>query len=715
MISSCPVELPKRLGWLKSGRFLRLLSILGALVLLSAVLYNAMAVDRIPPTYTIKVSNTTSTGLAPTLTSIDVEFSEAVRHDTAEKAFSMTAVVTGSPAVAGTFYWQGQTLIFTPSAKLPLSTKFHVRMAAGVQDLAGNAQGSSSSIDFTTVGGPVVVSTSPANGAASVSVDASVEIQFDRLMDTQKVVAGLTVEPAITYQASWNGALLTINPTGPMEYATTYTVRIGEPAVDQDGTKLNPYVTSFKTVGSGLRVTGLIPAPDKNGISIHSQIAVTFDSPIDLSSIDGAIKITPQISGSIKAISMPGDSTAAATASATATATPTATPTATATATAAATPGATAANAIVFTPDNPLSPNTTYFVTLSSTVRRTDGQVASGRTWTFITGEPPANALNHIAFISHRSGVDNVWLMNPDGSNQRQVTAELEPVSSYDISGDGTTIAYGVGGVVKKMSLKGDNLTTVTSGGNFEYAPTITPDGTGLIVARRDAVGRDMGYWLYPLVSGADTKQVAPDGAPDPAGVKFGADGLTGQPGMPAWAPRAALTSDGATMLVVRGVDNMVELVAMNGATKTLPLNLQGNSRPVWVESDEAFYLAGSDDKGATWASWRITPAGSVNKVGAATSDMAATDRSLALIVRAADGSSHLGYAPKAGGPATPLTDDPSLSESGPSFSPDGSEVVFGRVNSQLPGTSAGIWKVNVDGTGLTNLSLDGSSPRWVA
>lgn len=703
MISSCPVELPKRLGWLKSGRFLRLLSILGALVLLSAILYNAIAVDRIPPTYTIRVSNTTSTGLAPTLMSIDVDFSEAVRHDTAEKAFSMTAVVAGSPAVAGTFYWQGQTLIFTPSAKLPLSTKFHVRIAAGVQDLAGNAQGSSSSIDFTTVGGPVVVSASPASGAGSVPVDASIEIQFDRLMDTQKVIAGLTVQPAITYQASWNGPLLTINPIGPMEYGTTYTVKIGDPAVDQDGTRLAPYVTSFKTVGSGLRVTGLIPAPDKNGISIHSEIAVTFDSPIDLSSIAGAIKITPPISGSIKAISLPGNSSAAATA------------TGTATATATSTPGATAANAIVFTPDNPLSPNTTYFVTLSSTVRRTDGQVASGRTWTFITGAPPANALNHIAFISHRSGVDNVWLMNPDGSNQRQVTAELEPVSSYDISGDGTTIAYGVGGVVKKMSVSGNNLTTLTSGGNSEYAPTITPDGTGLIVARRDASDRDMGYWLYPLVSGADTKQVAPDGALDPAGVKFGADGLTGQPGMPAWAPRAALTSDGATMLVVRGADDIVELVAMNGAAKPTPLTLQGNSRPVWVESDGAFYLAGSDDKGATWACWRVTPSGSMTKIGAATSDIAATDRSLAVILRAADGSSHLAYAPTAGGPATPLTDDPSLSESAPSFSPDGSAVAFGRVNSQSPVTSAGIWEVNVDGTGLTNLSLDGSSPRWIA
>ena len=37
MISSCPVELPRRLGWLKSGRFIRLVSVVAALALLAGV------------------------------------------------------------------------------------------------------------------------------------------------------------------------------------------------------------------------------------------------------------------------------------------------------------------------------------------------------------------------------------------------------------------------------------------------------------------------------------------------------------------------------------------------------------------------------------------------------------------------------------------------------------------------------------------------------
>lgn len=710
MISSCPVELPKRLGWLKSGRFIRLVSVVAALALLAGVLYNAIAVDRIPPTYQIKVSSPAGGGVVTTLTSIDVEFSKAVRHPTAEAAFSMTEMTSGSPAVVGTFHWQGLKMIFTPSAKLPLSTKFHVRVASGVQDLAGNVQSGSADLYVTTVGAPTVVSVSPADGASSVDVGSSILITFDRLMDTQKVIAGLTLQPDITYQASWNGTILTLSPTRPMAYGTTYTVRIGDPAVDTDGTKLPPFVASFKTVDAGLRVASLVPAPNSAGVSIYSQIAVMFAEPIDPSSIAGAIKLTPPVSGSIAAITLPDDTAPTANPTASETAATTSSPTPAASGTAAV-PGP---NVLVFTPDNPLAAHTTYSVTLSSTVKRTDGQVSSGDTWSFITGEAPTNALNQIAFLSARSGVDNVWLMNYDGSNQREVTSELVPVSGYDISGDGLTIVYSAAGIVKKMSISGDSTTTLTSGGNFEYAPTITPDGTGVVVGRRDASGQDMGYWRYSFVSGTDTRQITPDGAPGLGSVSLGSESLIGTQGMSSWAGRAAFTPDGTSMLMVRGSDNAVELVDMTGANQPDVLDLQGTSRPVWVQADNAFYVTASADHGVTWALWSITTSGSATIVSPAWSDIASTGSSLALIVKGGDGSNHLEFLATPDGPATMLTDDPVYSESGPSFSPDGGIVVFARTSSSTPNIPAGIWAINTDGTGLTNLSTDGAYPRWL-
>ena len=688
MLSSCPVELRRRLGWLKSGRSLRLASAIIAGAVLAALLYNAILVDRIPPTYSIRVSNSAASGPVAALNSIDVDFSEGVRKDTAEQAFSI------SPNVTGSFHWQNLKMIFTPSTKLPLSTKFHVHMAAGVQDLVGNAQGGTGDIDFTTVGKPTVTLVSPVRGAPSVGVDAPILITFDRLMDTQKVIAGIKVEPDFTYQASWNGAVLSIAPIRPLQYGTTYTITVGDPAVDTDGTQLVPYVTTFKTVDMGLRVSALIPSPNVAGVNIRSKIAVVFDGPIDQASIGGAIKMTPPVSGSITAVALPDDRT------------PSAGPT-----TGLAVAGATV---LVFTPDNPFPPHTTYSVTMSSTVKRTDGQVAAAQAWSFTTGEAPANALNQIAFISDRGGVNNVWLMNPDGSNQREVTAELVPISGFDVSGDGATMVYGAGGVIKKMSIAGDNIQTLTPSGVYEYAPAITPDGTAVIVGRRDSLGADQGYWRYQLNGSTNPTQLSPDGAPAIGSLTLGGDGLTGKAGTPQWAGRAAFSADGSVMLMVRGSDNVVEIVDPKGIAKPLELDLIAGSRPVWVQLDNAFYVSATADNGATWSYYKVTIAGVITRMGSSGSDVAASGRALALQVQSDDGTIHVAVVMQAGASPLLLATDSNFIEMSPSFSPSGATIVFGRVASQSLGVSAGIWTVKPDGTGLINLSTDGGYPRWL-
>lgn len=662
-----------------------------ATAILCGLLYNAIAVDRIPPTYSLKVSSTTASGEAQTLASVEVEFSEDVRHDTAEKAFSI------DPDVTGTFHWNGRTLIFTPSAKLPLSTTFKVREDAGVEDDAGNRQGSAVDMTFTTVGSPTVVSVTPATNQQAVDVSTSIQITFDREMDTEQVVKGLRIDPLLGYSVTWNGPALTIQPDRPLAYGTTYTITIGDPAVDTDGTPLDAYVTTFKTVAVGLQVASLIPAPNVAGVSPRSPIAVVFDAPIDPDSISGSIMLTPPVAGSVQVVSLPDDRN------------PPAAPTPT-----TATSGA---NVLVFTPDNPLAAHTTYSVSLASTVKRTDGQVAPAETWSFTTGEAPTSALNQIAFLSDRGGVSNVWLMNPDGSNQRELTTELVPVSGYDISGDGTTIAYSAGGVVKKMGIGGDGLQTLTPSGDLEYAPTFTPDGLGLIVGRRDGTGADLGYWRYPLATGTDLIQLTPDGAPGIGSVSLKDDGLTGEIGAPSWASRAAFNADGSLMLLVRGSDGVVELVDTTAVAAPIQLSMIANSRPVFDAVDGSFYVIGSEDNGATWACWRVGGDGTATRLGAAASDLATTggtSDSLAMIVASTDGSFHLAYAADPEAAPKLLTTEPTWWELSPSFSPDGSLVVFGRALASNPKASSGIWVVGVDGQNLANLATDGAYPRWI-
>ncbi len=689
MLSSCPVELPNRLGWLKSGRFLRLLFAVVGIALLAALLYNAMTVDRVAPTFSLHLSSSNSSGLGLTLTSVDVDFSEGVRQATAEGAFSVT------PAVDGTFHWQGQKMIFTPSSKLPLSTTFHVHMNSGVQDLAGNVQRSGSDLTFTTVGAPIVSAVVPITGANDVAVNSTIQITFDRFMDTQKVLSGLTIEPSVRYRTSWNGLTLTITPNKPLQFSTEYTVKLGDPAVDTDGTKVKAFVSTFDTVSVGLQVTALVPTPNVAGVSVRSQIEVVFDGSIDPSSVAGAITLTPPVSGSTKTLTLPDDRVPAQSASATS--------------------AASDQQTLVFTPDQPLAAHTTYSVAMSASVHRVGGQVLAGQAWSFTTGESPVSALNQVAFLSDRSGVANVWLMNPDGSNQRQVTSELVPVSGFDFSGDGTTIAYAAGGVVEKMSVGGSNLTTLTASGNIEYAPLFTPDGTRLVVARRDATGADLGYWRIPLTSGDEAKQIVPDGAPGLGSAAMMGEQLTGQQGASQWATRAAVSADGATMLVVRGLDNAVEVVDLSGAHQPTKVNLVGNSRPIWVASSDAFLVTATDSQGVIWSSWRITEAGEISRVLPSVGDLSGSGAGLAFVVETSDGSAHLTYsASSTSADSIVLTTDSTWNEYSPSISPDGAKIVFGRVLSQIPTMSAGIWVVNKDGSGLTNLSTDGAYPRWL-
>ena len=683
VLSSCPVELP--------ARAIRLLSALTGIAVLGVVLYNATAVDRVPPTYAIQLSSTASgNGLALVRTSIKVAFSEDVKPDPAQNAFSVT------PPVAGSFHWQGSNiLVFTPSNKLPLSSTFRVHMAPGVQDLSGNVQDGSGDVTFTTVGPPVVKSVAPETDGPGVSTNTTIAITFDRFMDPAKTLQGLSIEPAAPYSATWQGAVLTLTPSKALNYDTVYTIRLGAPAVDTDGSKLTAFVTNFKTVGIGLRALALYPTPNVyGGVSVQSKVAVVFDGPIDVASIANSIQLAPPVGGSISVVSLPDDSRAQAQA----------TPTA----------SGSGSNVLVFTPGSPLAAHTSYTVTLSSGIRTAGGQAAASQTWTFTTGEPSTSALGQLAFLSNRSGVNNLWLMNSDGTDQRQVTSELVPVTGFDISGDGTTVAYAAAGVVKVMGIGGD-IRYTTAPGHYEYAPSFTSDGTGLIVGRRDATGTDLGYWRIPVVGGSDQEQVLPDGAPLLGSVELAGNGLTASAGLPSWAPRAAFSDDDAWMLTVRGSDNVVELVDLTGADQPIKVSLTASARPVWVESQDSFYLAGSEDNGTSWAYWRVSTLGVAVRIGPSVLDVAAdANGSLVLLVEGLDGSDHLEFRSTSSGAQVPLTAGPGLSDRSPSFSPDGGAIVFSRINSHDPTKSEGIWIVKPNGTGLVQLSPDGAYTRWL-
>lgn len=95
----------------------------------------------------------------------------------------------------------------------------------------------------------------------------------------------------------------------------------------------------------------------------------------------------------------------------------------------------------------------------------------------------PDNRL--IAFVSDRTGLKRVWLMNRDGSEARQLTPLSDDIRyeehSPNFSPDGKwiyyTFYYDGHGSIRKIPLEGGDPVTISTSNKEEWAPEISADG----------------------------------------------------------------------------------------------------------------------------------------------------------------------------------------------------------------------------------------------
>ncbi|HEX5590132.1 MAG TPA: Ig-like domain-containing protein [Candidatus Limnocylindrales bacterium] len=683
-------------------RLISAVSILVALVALALVLYNATVVDRRAPGI-VRVSLSAPAGgdrLAQTLTAIDIQFSEPVRTSTVEARFRI------EPYVAGSFAWDGPTAIFTPASKLPPDTAFEIRIEPGFEDLLGNAaEAGLEPWAFRTVGPPVVVRVVPLDGTTGVPVDGAVELEFDRLMDTASVEAAIRVEPTVAVRASWTGETVRLDFDGALHFGTTYTVTVGTSAADTGGNRLRAaFAVRFSTVASGLAITGTVPAHGVAGVSIATPVAIRFDAPIDPESAREAFRITPSVGGEVRIVRVPDDLAPAG---------------------GAAEPGD--PDTILFVPDEPLAPHTTYTVTLEPIVARLDDAeaVAGGRAWSFTTGAPTASGQNHVAFLSARSGIRNVWLMNPDGTNPRQLTTELAPVSGFDATREGSIVVYAAGGVVSVIGIDGDDVERLTPDDTYEYGPVITPDDAWVIVARRGPDGGDLGFWLVPLPgTDGDERRLAPTGAPPIGSAGLSGDGVGEPYALPPWMPRAAVDPTGrwAILVTASGQPVVVDLIEGPLAGPPVPVDLVTDAAAAWSPRHGAFVVTGTqagDPQSRPSALWQVGTDGAIRVVegtdGAVGSVGVAEDGSLAMTLREAAGTpAGIAVLPPAASTISRYPTAAGFDDRWPAFSPGGGTILIGRTFTVRPEDADGIWSIDLETGTVRQLSTDGVYARWL-
>jgi hypothetical protein len=328
-----------------------------------------------------------------------------------------------------------------------------------------------------------------------VPLETAIGLSFTGLMDTASVEDALELEPELDYDVRWSGERLEIDPVEPLEPRSEYRVSIGDTATDIAGVAIAESVSvTFTTVASGLRAARVVPADGSGGISPHTPIAIVFDRPIDPDSVASeSLTVTPSVGGTLELVALPDQ--------------------------------VDASRLLTFTPSAPLPANTTFEVRLSAEVQTAaGGTLAEPVTWSFTTGAPPATLSNQVLFISDRSGVANVWAMNPDGTGQHQVSAELTPIIDYATAPDGSSVVVGDGRGLVFLRADGSGRRMLTDAAHLEFDVTYAPDGSRVAYARAEAAtGRGMGLWEWEVDGGSPTKvelPADPDGgsiAPSPA------------------------------------------------------------------------------------------------------------------------------------------------------------------------------------------------------
>ncbi|MEQ1836866.1 MAG: ice-binding family protein [Candidatus Nitrotoga sp.] len=151
--------------------------------------------------------------------------------------------------------------------------------------VAGCGGGGGSTPDTTA---PTVISTSPANLAIGVALNANIVVGFSEAMDAATITTTtFTLKQGTTVVAgavSYTGKTATYNPTANLTAGLVYTATVTTGAKDLAGNALAAIKTWTFTTTSDITpptVSSTIPADAATGVALNANITATFSEAMD--------------------------------------------------------------------------------------------------------------------------------------------------------------------------------------------------------------------------------------------------------------------------------------------------------------------------------------------------------------------------------------------------------------------------------------------------
>jgi uncharacterized protein YvpB len=147
------------------------------------------------------------------------------------------------------------TLSLQPQSRWPESDEIILTLQTSTVFSSGDTLPEKITQPLKISGEPTLISTNPADTSIGIPVNSPIVLTFDQLMDEDKVLSALEINPTIQFTTTWDENSLTLTPQSPLEYQKTYSLTLPSGDFARDGLPLTkPLKISFTTQPGSFRL-----------------------------------------------------------------------------------------------------------------------------------------------------------------------------------------------------------------------------------------------------------------------------------------------------------------------------------------------------------------------------------------------------------------------------------------------------------------------------